>query len=77
MSDEIDVRALRERLGWTQSQMAEHLGLDRSSVSRLETGQHPKGPTEKLLRALAMSPAPALETGSNSGAKAAEGEAEK
>jgi transcriptional regulator with XRE-family HTH domain len=53
MSKNIDIKALRDRLGWTQEQMAEYLGLDRSSVSRMEGGQTPKGPTEKLLAALA------------------------
>lgn len=53
MSDEIDVKSLREDLKWTQDQMAEYLGLDRSSVSRMETGQKPKGPTVKLLERLA------------------------
>ena len=51
----INVRELRERLKWTQDQLAEHLGLDRSSVARMETGQAPTGPVGKLLRALADS----------------------
>ncbi|WP_309802427.1 helix-turn-helix domain-containing protein [Methylopila jiangsuensis] len=57
MSDTaIDVRALRKRLNLTQGQLAERLGLDRSSVSRLENGQPPSGPTEVLLRLLAAEP---------------------
>jgi len=53
MDKPIDIRALRLRLNWTQDQLAEFLGLDRSSVSRMENGQPPKGPTAKLLRELA------------------------
>lgn len=52
MTQQIDIRALRARLGWTQDQMAEYLGLDRSSVSRMESGQPIKGPTLRLLQAL-------------------------
>jgi transcriptional regulator with XRE-family HTH domain len=50
--DRIDVRAMRRRHGWTQQEMAEYLGVDRSTVSRLEAGQTPTGSTEKLLTAL-------------------------
>ncbi len=53
MDDEIDIKALRESLGLTQAQLAEKLGLDRSSVSRMESGQHPKGPTRLLLQKMA------------------------
>lgn len=52
MTQQIDIRALRAQLGWTQDQMAEYLGLDRSSVSRMESGQPPKGPTLRLLQSL-------------------------
>jgi DNA-binding transcriptional regulator YiaG len=48
----IDIKALREGLAWTQEQMADYLGLDRSTVSRMENGQEPKGPTKKLLESL-------------------------
>ena len=54
MDETFDVKALRERLGWTQERMAQHLGLDRSSVSRMEGGQAPKGPTLILLSQLAQ-----------------------
>jgi transcriptional regulator with XRE-family HTH domain len=49
---DIDVRALRERLGWSQERLAIELGLDRSTVSRMESGQPPSGPTAILLRRL-------------------------
>ncbi len=50
---DIDVKGLRERLGWTQDQLAAELGLDRSSVSRLERGQKAKGPTARMLKIIA------------------------
>lgn len=51
MSD-IDIRSLRERLDWTQVQLAEYLGIDRSTVSRMENGQPPARPIAKLLLVL-------------------------
>jgi transcriptional regulator with XRE-family HTH domain len=53
MNQDIDVKALRERLGWTQDDLAKELGLDRSSVSRLEHGQKAKGPTSRMLKMIA------------------------
>jgi transcriptional regulator with XRE-family HTH domain len=53
MDTPIDIRALRDRLQWTQDDLAKFLGLDRSSISRMENGQKPKGPVVKLLRELA------------------------
>lgn len=47
-----DMRALREALHWSQDDMARYLGLDRSSVSRMENGQGIKGPTKRLLDVL-------------------------
>jgi transcriptional regulator with XRE-family HTH domain len=54
MTDTIDIRDLRARLDWTQDELADYLGLDRSSVSRMENGQKPKGPTRRLLDDLAV-----------------------
>lgn len=48
----IDVKALRERLGWTQADMAAYLRLDRSRVSRLENGGRIRGAAGKLLEEL-------------------------
>lgn len=53
MGEKIDIKSLREGLKWSQAQLAEYLGLDRSAISRMENGQEPKGPTERLLRQLA------------------------
>jgi transcriptional regulator with XRE-family HTH domain len=47
-----DIRALRKRRGWTQEQLAEYLGLDRSSVSRIENGGEISGPVGRLLTIL-------------------------
>lgn len=58
MNDEFDIRALRERIGWTQEQLAEFLGLDRSTVSRIENGQPVSGPVRRLLDSLAAKHAP-------------------
>lgn len=50
---QIDVKALRTSRGWTQDQMATYLGLDRSSVSRIENGAEISGPVRRLLDLLA------------------------
>jgi|GEM_PF-1507606 len=34
-----DIRSIRKHLGLTQSEFAERLGLNQSTVSRLETGE--------------------------------------
>lgn len=51
-TSDIDVKALRAAKGWTQDQMAEYLGLDRSSVSRIENGSEISGPVRRLLELL-------------------------
>ncbi len=53
MTDEpINVVALRGELGWTQQQLAEHCGVDRSTVSTWEQKPPTKGPALILLRQL-------------------------
>jgi transcriptional regulator with XRE-family HTH domain len=47
------VETLRTVLGLTQAEMATDLGVDRSAVSRMESGQGESGPVSKLLDALA------------------------
>jgi DNA-binding transcriptional regulator YiaG len=45
-----EIKALRERLGWSQYHLADYLGLTQASVSRLESGhQELSGPVLKLL----------------------------
>jgi transcriptional regulator with XRE-family HTH domain len=43
------IKALRERRGWSQHQLAEEIGVDQATVSRIENGAKPRGPVEKLL----------------------------
>jgi transcriptional regulator with XRE-family HTH domain len=45
------VRSLRRRHGWTQVDMAEALGIDRSYLSEIETGK--KDPSLRMLKAIA------------------------
>ena len=49
MKIEIDIGELREQLGWTQEKLAEFLGVDRSTVSRMENGKSISGPVIRLL----------------------------
>lgn len=52
MHDAIDVKQLRDDLDWKQDRLAAYLGVNRSTVSRLESGATPSGPVVKLLRKL-------------------------
>lgn len=45
-----EARAIREKLGLTQQQMADRLGLTVRSISRYETGASP--PPARVLRAM-------------------------
>jgi len=45
------VRALRKARGWTQVEMAEMLGVDRSYLSEIETGK--KDPSLRVLKTIA------------------------
>ncbi|MFC3072388.1 helix-turn-helix domain-containing protein [Shinella pollutisoli] len=57
MTSAIDIKSLRECRGWSQQELAEHLGVDQATVSRLERGAEPSGPVAKLLRLISASPA--------------------
>lgn len=53
MEQEINVKALRERLNATQRQIADAVDVDQSTVSDWETGRsRPRGPAKKLLLSL-------------------------
>lgn len=53
MEHEIDIKELRSSLGVTQSELANALGLDQSTISNWENGhQKPRGPARKLLASL-------------------------
>jgi transcriptional regulator with XRE-family HTH domain len=45
------VRNLRRKHGWTQVEMAEFLGVDRSYLSEIETGK--KDPSLRVLKTIA------------------------
>jgi DNA-binding transcriptional regulator YiaG len=48
------VRALRERLGMTQRQLADELGVRQQTVSEWETGMYrPRGASARMLRHVA------------------------
>lgn len=40
---------LREAMDWSQARMAEYLGCDQSTVSRIERGSRIPGPISRLL----------------------------
>lgn len=54
MDTQIDVKALRMALGWTQAQLGSELGVDQSTVSHWEAGGSPRGPALKLLQSLRL-----------------------
>ena len=47
----VRVRSLRRNRGWTQVEMAELLGVDRSYLSEIETGK--KDPSLRVLKTIA------------------------
>jgi transcriptional regulator with XRE-family HTH domain len=50
-----DIKTLREANKWTQQQLAERLGVDQATVSRIERGEaQPSGPVKLLLNALML-----------------------
>lgn len=49
MENALDIKTLREQLGWDQGQLANYLGVHRTSVSHFENGRVPSGPVKKLL----------------------------
>ncbi|MER8846017.1 helix-turn-helix domain-containing protein [Mesorhizobium australicum] len=55
MEHPIDVRAIRAKLGLTQAQLGEAVGVDQSTVSNWENGMPPRGPARKVLQTLAAS----------------------
>lgn len=52
MANEIDIKSTRQRLGWTQERLAAFLGVDRSSVSRMENDGRVQGPVVRLVTIL-------------------------
>lgn len=56
MRKKLNPKKLREDLEWTQAQMAEYLGCDQSTVSRIEKGGPINGPVQRLLSQLVKQP---------------------
>jgi transcriptional regulator with XRE-family HTH domain len=53
-----DIKAWREKRGWSQQEMAAELGVDQATVSRIERGvSEPNGPVKRLLDRLMAEPA--------------------
>lgn len=52
MEDDLDIRGIRSRLGLTQAQLGDAVGVDQSTVSNWENGASPRGPARKLLERL-------------------------
>lgn len=48
----MNARDLRTKLNWSQKEMADYLGCDQATVSRIENGQEPSGPIGRLLKLL-------------------------
>ncbi len=49
-----ELKRLRASRGWSQKQMADYLGCDQSTISRIEEGKlDPRGPLSKLIGILA------------------------
>jgi DNA-binding transcriptional regulator YiaG len=61
MEHDLNVKDLRSRLGFTQAQLGEAIGVDQSTVSNWEKGvAAPRGPARKMLQQLTEQvPAPA------------------
>jgi len=53
MNSTPNVKAIRKRLGWRQHEMAAYLGIDRTSVLKIEKhGREISGPVRRLLTLL-------------------------
>lgn len=52
MKTTFDIQELRRRLEWKQERLARYLGVDRSTISRMENGQRLRGPALRLLENL-------------------------
>ena len=48
----IDVKAIRTSRGWSQARLAEYLGCDQATISRIENGGKINGPIQRLLEGL-------------------------
>jgi DNA-binding transcriptional regulator YiaG len=46
------IKALRQKLGWSQAKLADHLGVSQPTVFRFESGDPIPGPASRLLEML-------------------------
>lgn len=52
-----DLKTLRKRLGLSQAEIAERLGVDQATISRIEAGKaRPSGPVQILIDMMAANP---------------------
>lgn len=59
---ENDIQSFRKRRGWSQQKLAEELGVDQATVSRIERGTaQPSGPVARLLDRIMSAPVEAAE----------------
>lgn len=57
MPKKINIAALRKRLSLSQTALADRLGVDQATVSRIEAGKRPpSGPLQRLLEQMAAKP---------------------
>lgn len=54
--NDLDIKAIRDRLGLTQAQLAQAVGVDQGTVSKWENGAPPSGPARILLQKLVSRP---------------------
>lgn len=50
------IKIFRESRGWSQQKLAEELGVDQATVSRMERGAEPRGPVKRLLDRIMSEP---------------------
>ncbi|WP_352572967.1 helix-turn-helix domain-containing protein [Mesorhizobium australicum] len=60
-TEDLDVKAIRARLGLTQQGLADALGVNLSTVWRWENGQPPRGAARTLLAQMEPTPATSAE----------------
>ncbi|KQU96471.1 helix-turn-helix transcriptional regulator [Devosia sp. Root105] len=52
MSSTDEIKSFRKARGWSQTDLAERLGVDQATVSRIERGANMAGPVARLLAQL-------------------------
>ena len=50
------IKKFRESRKWSQQKLADELGIDQATVSRIERGSEPRGPVKRLLERLMAEP---------------------